>query len=462
MNREFVKSLQVLFVFLDLLMLNLAMLAGYLFNSQLFLTADYPISLPVLLVNCCWILPSLLFALYAGSSILKFELYAKKTAQTYVLLALFLLIYLLFSPFAISFRILVLEVLFLFLFGLAMVRFLYFWLKKQLVKQEDLINRVVILGYNDTAKKLAGYLEEDGINTELVGFFANPNQIQELTHYPILSDVSNAVQTASALNIQEIFSTISPEEDASIYLLMHESEKKCIRFKVVPSLSSFFSRPFHMDYINDLPILSPHADPLDDLGNKIKKRVFDVVVSSVVIIFILSWLVPILSLLIVLESKGPVFFMQMRTGMNDKPFRCFKFRSMRTTPQSEHVQATRKDARVTRIGAFLRKTSLDEFPQFFNVFNGDMSIVGPRPHMLQHTHEFAQLVDHYMIRQLLKPGITGWAQVNGFRGEITHPDQLRMRVSNDLWYLENWSIWLDLRIVFLTAYGVIKGDKNAY
>jgi putative colanic acid biosynthesis UDP-glucose lipid carrier transferase len=135
---------------------------------------------------------------------------------------------------------------------------------------------------------------------------------------------------------------------------------------------------------------------------------------------------------------------------------------MRTTPQSEHVQATRKDARVTRIGAFLRKTSLDEFPQFFNVFNGDMSIVGPRPHMLQHTHEFAQLVDHYMIRQLLKPGITGWAQVNGFRGEITHPDQLRMRVSNDLWYLENWSIWLDLRIVFLTAYGVIKGDKNAY
>lgn len=462
MNREFVKSLQFLFVFLDLLVLNLAMLFSYLLNKSLFLNGNHVIALPVVLLNFCWIFPALLAALYDATSILKFELFAKKTVQSYFLLAFFLLIYLLFSSYTIYFRPPVFHFLIFFLIGLAFIRFLYFWLKKQLVSKEELINRVVILGYNDTAKKLAGYLEEDGINTELVGFIADTAKIQELTHYPVLSDIPHAVEAASAMNIQEIFSTISPEEDSSIYALMHESEKKCIRFKVVPSLSSFFSRPFHMDYIHDLPILSPHADPLDDLGNKIKKRVFDVFFSSVVILFVLSWLVPILSLLIFLESKGPVFFVQMRTGMNDKPFRCLKFRSMRVSPQAEHIQATRKDSRVTKIGAFLRKTSLDEFPQFFNVFNGDMSIVGPRPHMLKHTHEFAQLVDHYMIRQLLKPGITGWAQVNGFRGEITHPDQLRMRVSNDLWYLENWSIWLDLRIVFLTAYGIVKGDKNAY
>jgi putative colanic acid biosynthesis UDP-glucose lipid carrier transferase len=135
---------------------------------------------------------------------------------------------------------------------------------------------------------------------------------------------------------------------------------------------------------------------------------------------------------------------------------------MRKNPDKEHVQAKKNDVRVTKLGALLRKTSLDEFPQFINVLLGQMSVVGPRPHMIRHTQEFSQLVDHYMVRQLLKPGITGWAQVNGYRGEITHPDQLKMRVSNDLWYLENWSIWLDFRIVFLTATGIFRGDKNAY
>lgn len=135
---------------------------------------------------------------------------------------------------------------------------------------------------------------------------------------------------------------------------------------------------------------------------------------------------------------------------------------MRVNHDREHVQATRNDKRVTKIGAFLRKTSLDEFPQFINVLMGQMSIIGPRPHMISHTAEFSQVVDHYMVRQLLKPGITGWAQVNGYRGEITHPDQLQMRISHDIWYLQNWSIELDLKILFLTASSIFKGDKHAY
>ena len=125
-------------------------------------------------------------------------------------------------------------------------------------------------------------------------------------------------------------------------------------------------------------------------------------------------------------------------------------------------QATKNDARVTKIGKFIRKTSLDEFPQFINVFRGEMSLVGPRPHMLKHTSDYSKLVDDYMIRQFLKPGITGWAQVNGYRGEITNPDQIKMRIIKDLWYLENWSLWLDLQILFLTVYQIIKTDKNAY
>ncbi|HQY12897.1 MAG TPA: exopolysaccharide biosynthesis polyprenyl glycosylphosphotransferase, partial [Ferruginibacter sp.] len=203
-------------------------------------------------------------------------------------------------------------------------------------------------------------------------------------------------------------------------------------------------------------------EPLDDVGNRIKKRALDLVVSTLVIVFILSWLIPILGLLIMLESRGPIFFSQLRTGKNKSSFKCLKFRSMRSNKEADTKQATKNDSRVTAIGRFIRKTSLDEFPQFINVFKGEMSLVGPRPHMLKHTTDYSKVVEDYMIRQFLKPGITGWAQINGYRGEITNPEQIKMRVNKDLWYLENWSLWLDIQILFLTIYHVLRGNKNAF
>jgi putative colanic acid biosynthesis UDP-glucose lipid carrier transferase len=243
---------------------------------------------------------------------------------------------------------------------------------------------------------------------------------------------------------------------------MYHSEKECIRFKIVPNLSVFITRDVHIEYFGELPILSLRSEPLDDVGNRIKKRVLDITVSLLVTVFILSWLVPILGLLILLESKGPIFFSQLRTGKNKKSFYCYKFRSMRMNRDADLKQATANDSRVTKIGKFMRRTSLDEFPQFFNVLKGNMSLVGPRPHMLKHTNDYSKVVDEYMIRQFLKPGITGWAQVNGYRGEITNPDQIKMRVNKDLWYLENWSLWLDIQVLFLTIYHIFKGDKNAF
>jgi putative colanic acid biosynthesis UDP-glucose lipid carrier transferase len=243
---------------------------------------------------------------------------------------------------------------------------------------------------------------------------------------------------------------------------MTDAENELIRFKVVPNLSYFFSKPVIVDYIRDLPILSPRSEPLEDVGNRLKKRILDVVVSFLVVVFILSWMIPIIGLLIFIESRGPIFFSQKRTGKNNQVFNCLKFRSMKVNKDSDSKQATKNDARVTRIGKILRKTSLDEFPQFINVLKGEMSLVGPRPHMVKHTTDYSQIVDQYMVRHFLKPGITGWAQINGFRGEITDAKQIKMRVVNDLWYLENWNIWLDIRILFLTVYSVFKGDKNAY
>jgi len=184
----------------------------------------------------------------------------------------------------------------------------------------------------------------------------------------------------------------------------------------------------------------------------LKKRILDTVISLLVIVLFLSWMVPLFALIIFIESGESVFFRQLRSGRNNKPFYCLKFRSMHSNKEADSKQATRNDARVTKLGRIIRKTSLDEFPQFINVLKGEMSLVGPRPHMIKHTNDYSKIVDEYMIRQFLKPGITGWAQIHGFRGEITNPEQIKKRVEKDLWYLEHWSLWLDIRILFLTVY----------
>jgi len=196
--------------------------------------------------------------------------------------------------------------------------------------------------------------------------------------------------------------------------------------------------------------------------NGIIKRAFDILFSLSIIVFVLCWLTPIIALLIKLDSRGPVFFKQLRSGRDNKPFYCYKFRSMVVNNDADQKQAVKGDARVTRLGAFLRKSSIDELPQFFNVLMGDMSVVGPRPHMLKHTQDYSSLVDHYMVRHFLTPGITGWAQVNGFRGEIKEPSSLFKRIEADIWYLENWSFILDLKIVFLTIWQSMRRNENAY
>jgi lipopolysaccharide/colanic/teichoic acid biosynthesis glycosyltransferase len=192
------------------------------------------------------------------------------------------------------------------------------------------------------------------------------------------------------------------------------------------------------------------------------KRAFDIVFALAVIVFILSWLLPIIAILIRIESKGPIIFTQKRSSRDNNIFGCYKFRSMYLNDECNNSQTAKGDPRVTKIGAFLRRTNLDELPQFFNVLKGEMSVVGPRPHMLCQTKEYAELIDIFMVRHLVKPGITGWAQVNGLRGQTTNVHQMLNRVEADVWYLKNWSFLLDMKIIILTAYYTIVGDKNAY
>jgi putative colanic acid biosysnthesis UDP-glucose lipid carrier transferase len=463
MNRQFERYLQMTLVALDLFAITIIY-----FLCKVVLTSSIPVDYWSVYFQywtisvAAWLTLSFFLRTYADKAILNFEHFTKRTTQVYLIWIIAILLYLFMSrEYRIS-RTFIIFTVVGFGLGLMVNRFLYLGIKKYFKNTHYLVKKVLILGYNDTAKKLANYFEEDGLNTQLLGFIEDDKNVHELSHYPIISDIDKALHVAKEFDVAEIYSTITPEQNKSIYDLMYESEKECIKFKIVPNLSVFITRDVHIEYFGELPILSLRQDPLEDVGNRIKKRSLDVAVSLLVIIFVLSWLIPILGLLIMLESRGPIFFSQLRTGKNKKPFKCLKFRSMSVNKDSDSKQATRNDARVTKIGRFIRKTSLDEFPQFINVFKGEMSLVGPRPHMLKHTTDYSKLVDDYMIRQFLKPGITGWAQVNGYRGEITNPDQIKMRISKDLWYLENWSLWLDLQILFLTVYQVIRGDKQAF
>ncbi len=463
MNTEFRKSLKAILALMDLVVINFVWLIICLYMvtdetsrvDNLFYSFAF-------FVNFLWIAISLALGLYADQVVNAIDAFSHKTAQVYFLWIALIVAVLLYAVELNNMVERLTYFSFFSLLGISANRFFYLGIKKYLSLQHDMVNRVLILGFNDTAKKLAKYLEEDGLNTQLMGFVENEENMAELTTYPVYANIENAVHVAKQLNVHEIFSTITPEQNNVIYRLIRDAEEQCLRFKVVPNLSSHVNRDVVIDFIKDLPVLSMRADPLEDVGNRMKKRIFDVLVSGLVIVFILSWLIPLVAILILLDSRGPVFFTQLRTGLTDNPFYCYKFRTMRVNNESDSKQATRHDSRVTRLGAFLRKTSIDEFPQFFNVFRGEMSLVGPRPHMLKHTSEYAKIVDHYMIRQMLKPGITGWAQVNGLRGEISNPVQIQQRVASDLWYLEHWSIWLDIKIMLLTVYKVFAGDKQAY
>jgi len=217
----------------------------------------------------------------------------------------------------------------------------------------------------------------------------------------------------------------------------------------------------NMESVGSLVVFNPQEIPLDDINSRFFKRAFDIVFSSVVILFVISWLFPLLCVLIKLTSKGPVFFKQKRTGINNRTFTCMKFRTMHMSNDADEKQATKNDSRVTALGGFLRKSNLDEFPQFFNVLIGQMSIVGPRPHMLKHTNQYSELIDYYRVRHYVKPGITGWAQVSGYRGETDELWKMQKRVEYDMSYLESWTFWWDLRIVFLTVFGK-NSRKNAF
>jgi Undecaprenyl-phosphate glucose phosphotransferase len=357
-------------------------------------------------------------------------------------------------------KIFILEYVALFYIGKLIFYFLLYRYLKFGRSKGFFVHRILIVGLNDMSMLLREVIDGNPmLGYEFVGYISEEKQDNNKDVLGQLDDLGRIVMENQ---IEMIFVTLTIYNDLKKSKeLLAICNKIGVRLRFVPENQYWFKHRMNMESVGSIVVFNPQEIPLDDVKSRLFKRVFDVVFSTLVIIFIISWLFPVLYLLIKLSSRGPAFFIQNRTGINNKTFKCMKFRSMRISRDADEKQATKGDSRVTAIGRFLRKSNLDEFPQFFNVLFGQMSVVGPRPHMLKHTDQYSELIDYYRVRHYVKPGITGWAQVNGYRGETDELWKMERRVEYDMYYLENWNFWWDFKIVLLTVVGK-NAHKNAF
>lgn len=322
------------------------------------------------------------------------------------------------------------------------------------------VRKVVIIGKNSGANELKSlFTNNRELGYNLKGIFSD---LQDANLDGNISD--SFIYLEENKGIDEIYCAIDELSETQVNEYVKYANINHCNIKFISDSKALYTKRFKTDFYNYQPVLSIQEVSLNNELNKFVKRIFDVFFSLFVIVFVLSWVSVILFVLIKLESKGPFFYTHKRNGIDYKEFECYKFRSLKTTSVVKGTYVKQNDKRVTRIGKFLRKTSIDELPQFINVLKGDMSVVGPRPHMLSYTNDYSKKIDKYsfIFRHKVKPGVTGLAQIKGFRGEIKSDDDIINRIKFDIFYIENWSLFLDVKIIFQTVITMFKGDKNAY
>lgn len=351
-------------------------------------------------------------------------------------------------------------------YGIMLVGFPLWWtLSRKIIKyfrrKGRNFSQIVIVGSNTTARRLYDVIASDiGFGYHIMGFFDdNPHDgIPDGLYRGTIDDLETYVGENS---IDEIFCVLPGDDQDAITHTLKIAEANVAQYYYVPQVNKYVSRNYDMYALGTIPVMSVRHQPLTRLSNRVLKRAFDLTFATVFLVFSPLIFIPV-GIAIKLSSPGPVFFKQKRTGYRGREFNCYKFRTMRVNANADTQQATKHDPRKTKLGNFLRRTSIDELPQFINVMKGEMSIVGPRPHMLKHTEEYSRLINKYMVRHYIKPGITGWAQINGYRGQTEKLWQMEKRVEHDVWYIEHWSTMLDIRIIFRTVYNAVHGEKNAF
>ena len=333
----------------------------------------------------------------------------------------------------------------------------FYYLKKYRIVTRNNFRNAIIIGYTNEALDLKKIFDErPDYGYRFKGFFSD-KKVNENIEGKIASIKTYCIEN----KIDEIYCSLNEISDEKLKDLVEFGDNNSIVVKFIPDSKAIFSKNLKIDYYELFPVLSLQKTALHDPLIKNFKRGFDFIFSLFVIILVLSWLTPLMALLIKLESRGPVFFKQSRPGLDEQEFLCYKFRSMQVNVTTEK-EASRNDPRVTRIGRFIRKTSIDELPQFFNVLLGDMSVVGPRPHLWSQNKNYGNRIKKYMVRHYVKPGITGLAQVKGCRGEIETDNDMINRIKYDVYYIENWSLLMDIKIIIQTVVNIFKGEEKAY
>lgn len=458
MTVRYSKFLRPIILTGDFVVLNLAFLLAYYFK----LLPEFSFNIPnayILLfvyVNIQWLIVSLLLNRSELSRLISYTDIAKKTLQAIILHFFSLMAVLVFIKTGYFSRV------FLFLGYTFLVVLLLAW-RLSLV---FLLRNYRRMGYNHRAYVVVGY---GTIGEQLVAFLNNHPEFGyhfkgffdiDMDFNNIQGNLEDLEKLCAQEDIDEIYCSLPNLEKDHLKQIAQFADKNLVRIKIVPDIHLIGDKSLTVEKYGPVPIVLNRKEPLEVAINRNLKRLFDIGFSLLVIVCILSWLVPLVAILIKLDSPGPIFFLQKRGGKNGKHFWCLKFRTMYNRQEKKFKLATQNDSRITRVGKILRKTSLDEFPQFINVLKGDMTIVGPRPHAIEVDNIFQNIVDKYMVRYFVKPGITGLAQIKGFRGN--DDIYMKYRIRMDVFYVENWTFLLDLKIILKTITHMIHGDKNAF
>lgn len=334
---------------------------------------------------------------------------------------------------------------------------LFYYLKKYRIVTGSNYRNAVIIGYTPESIRLKELFESrNDYGYRFLGYFSDKK-----TNSNITGNLEDLKSFALENKVDEIYCSLNEMSNEQLKSIVNFADENNKVIKFIPDTKEIFSKNLKIEYYEFFPVLSLRKTMLHDPITKVLKRSFDIVFSLIILFGLLSWLVPLLAILIKLESSGPIFFKQGRPGIDEQEFFCYKFRSMKMNDSTEK-EACKNDPRVTKIGKFMRKTSLDEMPQFINVLLGDMSVVGPRPHLWSQNKAYGNRIKKYMVRHYVKPGITGLAQIKGYRGEIETDEDMINRIKYDVFYIENWSLILDMKIILQTVINIFEGEDKAY
>ncbi|CAA9198355.1 undecaprenyl-phosphate glucose phosphotransferase [Flavobacterium collinsii] len=462
---RFSRYFKLLFVCVDVVLLNLATLLSALtrFGSldKLLSKEERTVALLAILI---WV--GLLFQNDSNRSVRvePIESILVRTVKKLIIHAALISIFVVYLKYYEISRLRLLS-FYLIFFGLLMIsRYLSMKLLKYIRAKGYNFKTFVIVGANESGERMRKILAKDlTYGYKFLGFFDKDIDASIVDSALVLGDFNEIHEFVVQSKVDEMYVALHIDQIEIINRLTQICEQNMVRIKFIPDFQLYTkSSKVEVAFYENTPVLMFRTEPLEFAVNRLVKKAFDIVFSLSVILLVFPWLFPIIMLIIKIESPGPIFFKQERSGRDNRSFMCYKFRSMYVNRLAHRKQAEKGDSRVTKFGSFIRKTSIDELPQFFNVFLGDMSVVGPRPHMINLAKEYSDLINNYLVRQYAKPGITGWAQVNGYRGETKKLVDMENRVEYDIWYIENWSLMLDIKIIIKTIINIAKGEENAY